>query len=212
MWQMHADMPLDDLTHETFWRQLLRWLVEGVPDIVNARLDREQVEAGEPVGIVADVNDSTFLAVNDARVTATIVRPDGSSEMIPLDWTLERDGEYGGTFTPTVDGDYEITVDATRGEGHSLGGDLAFLSVGASDEEFFDAGMRRPFLERLARNTGGRFYTPATVDDLPEDLQYTGAGVTITEERDLWDMPVLFLLLVLLVGGEWAYRRTRGMV
>jgi hypothetical protein len=209
---MHADIPLDDLTHETFWQQLLRWLVEGVPDIVNARLDREQVEAGEPVNVVADVNDSTFLAVNNARVTATIVRPDGSSEMIPLDWTLEQDGEYGGTFTPTMDGDYEITVDAARGDDHALGRDLAFLSVGASDEEFFDAGMRRSFLERLARDTGGRFYTPATVDNLPEDLQYTGAGVTITEERDLWDMPILFLMLVLFVGGEWAYRRTRGLV
>jgi len=212
MWQMHADMPLDDLTHETFWQQLLRWLIDGVPGIVNARLDREQVEAGEPVSIFADVNDSTFLAVNNARVAASIVRPDGSSEEVPLEWTLEQDGEYRGTFTPTIEGDYEIAVNATRGDDHALGGDLAFLRVGTSDEEFFDANMRRPFLERLAQNTGGRFYTPATVDDLPEDLQYTGAGVTITEERDLWDMPFLFLLLVLLVGGEWAYRRTRGLV
>ncbi|MBQ90923.1 MAG: hypothetical protein CL441_05800 [Acidimicrobiaceae bacterium] len=31
MWQMHADIPVDDLTHETLWRRLLRWLVDGVP-------------------------------------------------------------------------------------------------------------------------------------------------------------------------------------
>ena len=37
MWQMHADVPVEDLTHETFWRRLLRWLVDGVPDQVVAR-------------------------------------------------------------------------------------------------------------------------------------------------------------------------------
>ena len=31
LWQMHADIPLEDMTHENLWRQLLRWLVSGVP-------------------------------------------------------------------------------------------------------------------------------------------------------------------------------------
>jgi hypothetical protein len=30
IWQMHADIPLEDMTHETLWRQLLRWLVSDV--------------------------------------------------------------------------------------------------------------------------------------------------------------------------------------
>ena len=30
-WQMHASIPLEDMTHENYWRQLLRWLVDGVP-------------------------------------------------------------------------------------------------------------------------------------------------------------------------------------
>jgi hypothetical protein len=33
----------------------------------------------------------------------------------------------------------------------------------------------------------------------------------VQEERDLWDMPVLFLLLVGLLGSEWVYRRWRGL-
>jgi len=28
-WQMHASIPLEDMTHENLWRQLLRWLVSG---------------------------------------------------------------------------------------------------------------------------------------------------------------------------------------
>ena len=60
----------------------------------------------------------------------------------------------------------------------------------------FDAAMRPAFLRRVAEETGGRFYTPATVSTLPEDITYMGRGVTVSQEKDLWDMPVLMVLLV----------------
>ena len=39
-----------------------------------------------------------------------------------------------------------------------------------------------------------------------------GAGVTLTEERDLWDMPIILILLLGLLGVEWGVRRVRGYV
>ena len=30
-WQMDAKIPVEDMTHETYWRQLMRWLVDSVP-------------------------------------------------------------------------------------------------------------------------------------------------------------------------------------
>ena len=81
-----------------------------------------------------------------------------------------------------------------------------------SDDEYFDAARRTPLLERIADETGGRFYTPETVGTLPEDITISGAGVTLVEEHDLWDMPAIFLLLVLLMGAEWGFRRVRGLV
>lgn len=211
MWQFHADIPVDDPTHETFWQQLLRWLVDGVPDYVDVRPEEEQVEVGEPVRVLAEVHDSAFVEVNDAYLEATVTGPDGTVQVVPLDWTVDRDGEYAGRFLPLMDGDYEIQVQATRGGEQTLGLGQAYVRAGPSNEEFFDANLRRSVLERLAEDTGGRYYDLADVDRLPEDIQLTGAGVTLTEERDLWDMPVLFLLLVALVGSEWALRRRRGL-
>jgi uncharacterized membrane protein len=212
MWQFHADIPLEDQTHETFWSQLLRWLVDGVPDYLNASTEQETVEVGEAVRIVSEVNDSAYVEVNDAFAEATLTSPNGVTQVVPLDWTVERDGEYSGTFTPTMEGDYGISVRATRGGGLVLGTDEVHIRVGPSTEEYFDAGLRRSLLERLAGETGGRYYEPATVGRLPEDIRFTGGGVTLTEERDLWDMPILFFLLVGLVGGEWVLRRRRGLV
>ena len=46
---------------------------------------------------------------------------------------------------------------------------------------------------------------------LPEDLQYTGRGVTTIEERELWHMPIVLLALLCLMGAEWALRRRAGL-
>lgn len=212
LWQFHADVSLEDQTHEIFWQQLLRWLVDGVPDYVDARTEEELVESGESVRILTEINDSAYVEVNDAFVEATITAPNGTVQLVPLDWTVERDGEYAGVFTPSMEGDYQIGIQGTRGADADLGTDEIHLRVGPSPEEYFDAHLRRSLLERLADETGGRYYDPAEADRLPEDIQFTGGGVTLTEERDLWDMPILFFLLVAFVGGEWVFRRRRGLV
>jgi hypothetical protein len=81
----------------------------------------------------------------------------------------------------------------------------------SADNEYFDATMRAPLLRRIAEETGGRFY-PNDVTSLSEAISYSGRGVTVVEERDLWDMPAVLLLLIGMIGGEWAYRRGRGLI
>ena len=211
IWQMHADVSVEDQRHETFWRQLLRWLIDGVPEGVIAETDRERVEVGESVELRAAVSDSAFVEVNNGVVSAIIEGPSGEPFERRMDWTVDEDGVYDASFIPTEAGLYEIRVEAARAA-DSLGTGTTFVHVAASDDEYFDAAMRRTTLERIADETGGRFYTPETVSTLPEDISLTGAGVTLTEERDLWDMPILLLLLLGLVGGEWVYRRARGLI
>jgi hypothetical protein len=211
LWQMHADVPLEDQSHESFWKQMLRWLVDGVPDAVEIQADQEQVEPGETVRLVASVSDSTYIEINDASVRARVTSASGASEELPMEWTVENDGEYAVEFRPAEMGDYEIELLAER-EGVSVGTHHVFVHAAPSDEEYFGAGRRTDVLRRIASETGGRFYTPETIATLPEDITVTGAGVTLVEENDLWDMPALFLLMLLLMGAEWGYRRIRGLV
>ena len=210
MWQMHADVPLDDPTHENYWRRLLRWLVDGVPDPVEATLTSDQVEPNEVVEVIGEVMDPSFLGLNNGEVVATVTAPSGELIDLPMDWTAERDGEYGTTLTPHEEGLYEVRVEASR-EGELVGSGVTYFRSAPSDSEYYDAAMRAPTLRRIAEDTGGRFYTRDTVATLPEDISLVGGGVTEVNERELWDMPILLLLLVGLMGGEWAYRRARGL-
>lgn len=211
MWQMHADVPLDDESHETLWQQLLRWLVEGVPTQLEVQAARDAVEPGERVRITAHVLDSTYLAINDASVVASITSPAGEVEQRTMAWTVDDDGLYATDLVPDRPGRWAVDISAAS-EGAIIGSRVVHVEAGPGDAEYFDAGRRAAVLDRLAEETGGRSYTPATVSRLPEDLRYTGAGVRITEAHDLWDMPLLFLLLLGLVGAEWSYRRLRGLV
>ena len=124
---------------------------------------------------------------------------------------MEQDGHYDGGFPTTTPGLYEVSVHASRG-GEIVGSAVTYVDVAPSAEEYFDASMRGTTLRRVADQTGGRFYTPENVANLPEDLSLTGAGVALTEERDLWDMPILLFLVLGLMAGEWGYRRKRSLI
>ena len=210
MWQMHADIPVDDQTHEILWRRLLRWMVDGVPDQVVAEVPKDRVELDETVSLDAEVDDANYEEINTSQVSAWITEPDEELIEVPMDWTADRDGEYASNFTPSKEGLYEVRVEATNDD-ELLGSDTAYFRVAPSDSEYYDSTMRAPLLERIADETGGRFYTSDTVDSLVDDIQTVGGGVTVVEERDLWDMPVLLLLFFVLVLGEWGYRRSRGL-
>ena len=209
-WQMDVKMTVEDQTHENYWRQLLRWLVDGVPNTVEVHTTTDRVEPGEPVTIIADVVDPSYVEVNDGRVIAKVTGPKGSVEEVPMQWTGERNGEYRATFPAAEQGMYVAQVEATRA-GKSLGTGTTQVRATPSDAEYFDATMHAARLKRIAEDTGGRFYTPDTIAGLPEDLRYTGRGVTTVEERELWHMPIVLFVLLGLISAEWAYRRAVGM-
>lgn len=210
LWKMHASVPVEDRTHETFWRQLVRTIAEEAPD----RLELASVPAiaapGEPVTLRARVADDRFADVNDATVEVTVGAPDGRQMTVPLEWTLGEDGVYTGRFVPEVAGMHTLSAEARRGRDtvRALEGALLADDTGADVEQ---AELRTPFLRRIAESTGGRYYPLADAEALAEDVMYTESGVTVRESLDLWDMPIVFLVLTALLGGEWALRRKWGL-
>jgi uncharacterized membrane protein len=210
MWQLGYEVPLEDMTHETFWRQLLRWVVNATPDQVTVTLGSDRSAPGEPVRIITEVDDEAFVRVNNSPVLARITAPSGNVMEVPLDWTVEKDGEYAGTFTPREKGLHKVDVEAAV-RTRKIESRSAYVDVADSRSEFFGSQLNATLLKRIATETGGRYYTAADVKTLPEDLSITGRGSTVVDELDLWDMPILLLLLFSLLGAEWFYRRQRGL-
>ncbi|MEO8624294.1 MAG: hypothetical protein ABI625_24650, partial [bacterium] len=210
LWRMDASMPVDDETHSTLWRQLLRWTVESAPDQVEISAVPTRVGPGEPVTLRAHVTDSTYLDVNNATVTARVTTPSGRRVDVPMEWSLREDGSYTGRFISEEAGVYALSAESRRGRDTttSTGGALLADDQGADVEQ---AELRTPLLRRIAKETGGRYYPLNESNRLGDDAVFTEAGVTVRDARDLWDMPVIFFALVALMGTEWVYRRRRGL-
>lgn len=209
-WKMAASIPVEDQTHHAFWQQLLRWLLDEVPDRVELSAVPDRVGPGEPVTVQARVVDATYIDVNDAVVVARVFAPSGQMFEVPLEWTLREDGNYQGQFVATEPGMYQLAALAVRGADSTRSADAALLAdTQGSDVE--RAELRTPLLRRIAEQTGGRYYPLSDAARLADDVIYTESGITVREARDLWDMPIVFLMLVALLGGEWALRRRKGL-
>jgi hypothetical protein len=78
--------------------------------------------------------------------------------------------------------------------------------------ENFHTEQNRELLEKLSSETGGRYWKPQELSKLPSEISYSEAGISVRDTKDLWNMPVIFLLILLLRSSEWLLRRKWGVV
>ena len=93
----------------------------------------------------------------------------------------------------------------------SLGSAKTHFNVAESTEEFHQASLNSGLLRRLSSETGGRYYSVNDLGTLADDISYTDRGASRMENKDLWDMPFLFILLVGLISTEWILRKRKGL-
>jgi hypothetical protein len=115
------------------------------------------------------------------------------------DWTAEKPGSYVAEVT------------AMRGE-EELGRDVVTFQRMDGVAESFHTGQNRELLERLASQTGGRYWRPQDLSKLSGEIPFSEAGITVRETKELWNMPVIFLVILLLRFSEWLLRRKWGIV
>ena len=210
-WRWRMELEHTDTFHELFWKRMLRWLVSDVSDPVQIATDKDSYSSQDTVVMTAGVRDSAFVALNNARVTAHVQAPSGTMQTLNLDWDVEKNGVYATDLHPEEEGIYEVSVEASQGD-KILGTQKTNFRIAESNEEFHKAALNSDLLERLARETGGRYYTPENIDTLPEDISMIDTGSSRVEERELWDMPFLFLLLAGLLSAEWILRKRKGLL
>ena len=63
-----------------------------------------------------------------------------------------------------------------------------------------------------AAATGGRYWKITDLKNLPRDISYSEAGISVRSTKELWNMPIVFFLLLGLPIAEWLLRRKWGVV
>lgn len=210
-WRWRMRMDSKNTAHETFWRQMLRYLVSRTPLQTEISSEQDVYALDDTVRIVADVRDKKFNAVSDARALARVTKPSGATIDVPLKFTtLNNVNSYDGEFKADELGQHKIDL---IGSSSSLGTLSAKSDLLVSDlnREFYDAAQNSDLLKRIASETGGKYYTPAEAQSLLDDLTYRQSPYSERVTKDLWDMPINFMLIVGLLSGEWFLRKREGL-
>lgn len=208
-WQMAQDAR--DQSHETFWQQLLRWLAGSVEERVTLLTTRQIFSGEEPAVIRAEVRDRNYLPASSAVVSVHLLGPGGSSDTVELAPMPGEAGAYEARWRPPRPGAYLAEAVARDGL-EELGRDTVTFRREDGMQEFFRTEQNRELLERLAQQTGGRYYRPSETGDLAKEIELSEAGITVRETRPVWNAPAAFLLLAGLKAAEWLVRRRWGAV
>ena len=114
-----------------------------------------------------------------------------------MEWTVEQDGEYRARFTPERRRPVQVTVDGSS----KVGGRRRARPDEPCAWRRATPSTSTPRCARRCSSgsreeTDGRFFRAADTADLADAISYSGKGITVVEERELWDMPVLLLVLL----------------
>jgi hypothetical protein len=210
-WRWQMMQPLADKSHEMFYQQLLRWLVADTPRRVTTSTPKQVISDETHVSLRAEVRDRTYLQASDAKTEAHVLGPDGTAETIEMRPDPIEQGVFTADYTTPKAGSYLVEVTATRGT-EELGRDTITFRREDGVAENFHTQQNRELLQKLSSETGGRYYKPDDAQKLGKDINYSEAGITVRETRDLWNMPILFFLILALCASEWVLRRKWGVI
>ena len=206
-WQMRTDPK--DQRHELFWRQLAHALTDSVAVRSTLRSDRTVYNDQQSVRLEAQLHNPTFDPVSDARVELFVAPEREAPYTLPMRTSDEGDGRYVATLDAPAVGLYRIDMTARLPDGEMQNA-TAYLRRADGVLEHYDVRQNRPLLERIATSTGGRYWTMDQLSELAAAIPYSRAGIVERQMLDLWNLPIVFLVLLALKLSEWLLRLRWG--
>jgi uncharacterized membrane protein len=202
-WRWQMSLPLEDLKHETFWRQMLRAMVASAPE--NVSLVASGADGDQALSLRAEFRDDAFNPVDDIGVTVVASHEQGESLSISMQAGNEP-GVFVASLNPPQSGTWYFEALAER-NGEPVAVSRSSILYESGQAEYFGFRSNTGLLQRLSEATGGQYFTATDLTGLADLLRYSSSGITETEYRSVWDAPIVFLLLLMLKSGEWLLRR-----
>jgi uncharacterized membrane protein len=198
----------DDLAKA--WRQLVRWLIADVPERIELRAVPMD---DDPALMRLDVRIRTeeFQPQDNSSVVVTATLPDGTSLKLPAEPSLAEAGLYEALIAAAQPGNYRAAVTVTESGGAVVGGHETGWVQDSAACEFRRVSPDRSWLDDLARETGGEVVRPDQLERFVSTLTRRAAPITEVTTSPLWQHPLVLLIIIAGLCGEWGLRRWRGL-
>ncbi|MCG3122376.1 MAG: hypothetical protein GIKADHBN_00763 [Phycisphaerales bacterium] len=207
--------------YERFWLPIIRLLAReslaatGQAAVLEVVPDQPVVD--QPVRVWLRVVDESIsgrlpqkISVRVRRAGAPVDDPGTELALLPEAAGDGRPVSFATTWTPSDAGRFEFTVSdaALAGTVGGQGPPTATAEVVTDDDERRTPQADHSTLAALAAATGGAVIPPDQLASLAEKLPNRQVRVFGTPEIDpLWDRPVIFVVLMILLTAEWLGRK-----
>ncbi|HEX2492935.1 MAG TPA: hypothetical protein VHK24_04105, partial [Steroidobacter sp.] len=206
-WQMR--LPPEDQSHEIFWRQLLHAMVSAAPTRASLASERTVYDDERSVMLEAELRDERFQPINDAEVAIRVAPEREPAFVQKMQHSGRNDGRYTAAIDAASSGLYRIDMTAKAAD-VEVGAAATHVLRTDGVAEHFAIHQHRDVLERIAAATGGRYWAIKDLDDLAAAIPYSKAGILERQTLDLWNVPIVFILLLALKATEQLLRLKWG--
>jgi hypothetical protein len=208
-WSLAPEDDQGDARSRALWRRVVRWLAEPVQaEPLRVRPDRWLSASGEPVKLLATLQDERLSPVSGAEVTGELADMEG--HRVPVTFRAGGAGSYEATIEDLPPGRWRVAAEAERG-GRSLGRASTELAIDRWSLEEAQTSPDSATMAQLARVTGGRAASGGSIAHWAASLPTRELARGRRETRRLWESPWLFAAIVGALSLEWGWRRRRGL-
>ena len=202
----------EDTTYSRFWAQTIRWMAtRGEGKQISVTTNRSTYSVGDNVEITVFAYDESYQPINNAVIDIQVLPLSDRPFKLHARANSTSAGAYTARFNADSQGNYHIKVLARQGE-IALGEDSTEIFAQLQLAELDNPQLNESLLKQLATKTGGVYFPFAEASTLPEKIDALQHPVFVTEERDLWDTPLVLICVVALLGMEWFLRKRKGLV
>jgi Putative glutamine amidotransferase len=201
--------------YDAFWTQLMDWLIPKEQEKQNSdHLELFTERSGYVMGEKPEIR-AVLRTTDQKPLPATIPLRVKTPDEKNFDYVMKSsqltlpDGKtvkgYTAEIEPNVAGLFVATSTVTIGA-NKVSGELRLL-VGKPPTEITGKAINRELLQRISRESGGRFYPIGEWGSWGHDLHYKEQKFSRIQLHDLWNSPVLLGLLLVFLCIEWIIRK-----
>lgn len=199
--------------YRQFWSQLIYNLgmshALGNDKRFVVRLDQDQYRVEDKVTVTVEAYDVNFEPLDEENVpertleAELIIPGTGGGEIRTFRVPMLRKGVFEARIPVLTPGEYSLRVkDPVTGKYDPESFEVTSLSA-----ERRRAVRDEKLQKQIAEKSGGKAYDLTTVSNLVNDLKAEPKIEKLTRNQPLWTTPLWFTLIVVLMLGEWLFRK-----
>jgi hypothetical protein len=200
---------------DRFWVQLVRYLGEGKllagRSRATLRADRDRYELGDVVSLSMRLLDADYRPVEQPEVEVAVTAEDGTTQQVKLVGEPDRPGWFKGRFAPGETGTYRAVFEHAPEVEEAP---AAVFTVSTPDIERDRPRMNEAALRTISSGSAGGRYVPISeAMQIPELIEDRHREETVRSTPvSIWDRWWTLVLLVGLLGAEWAFRKRSNLL